>query len=102
MPMSLKAGTASVAMIAAVVLGAAAPPLRAQQVPPHILVVGPMVKLDGRLFIGGLLEGLKEGAKSGDSDLSTVQLDIKGALSADAAKAVIGPEINAGVKAIVT
>jgi putative ABC transport system substrate-binding protein len=100
--MSLKAGAASVAMIAAVVLGAAAPPLCAQQVPPHVLVVGPMVKIDGRLFIGGLLEGLQEGAKSGDSDLSQVRLDIKNVVSADGAKAVIGPAIDAGVKAIVT
>jgi putative ABC transport system substrate-binding protein len=101
--MSLKASGASVAMIAAVVLGAAAPPLWAQQVPPHVLVVGPMVKIDGRLFIGGLLEGLREeGAKSGDSDLSQVRLDIKSVASADAAKAVIGPAVDAGVKAIVT
>ena len=100
--MSLKAGAASVAMIAAVVLVAAAPPLWAQQVPPHVLVVGPMVKIDGRLFIGGLLEGLQEGANSGDSDLSQVRLDIKSVVSADAAKAVIGPAIDAGVKAIVT
>jgi len=100
--MSLKASAASVAMIAGVVLVAAAPPLWAQQVPPHILVVGPMVKIDGRLFIGGLLEGLREGAKSGDSDLSQVQLDIKNVASEEAAKAVIGPAIDAGVKAIVT
>ena len=73
--MSLKAGAASVAMIAAVVLATAAPPLWAQQVPPHVLVVGPMVKIDGRLFIEGLLEGLREGAKSGDSDLSQVRLE---------------------------
>ena len=100
--MLLKAGVASVA---AVVLATAAPPLwaQAQQSPPHVLVVGPMVKIDGRLFVGGLLEGLHEdGAKSGDSDLSQVQVDIKNAVSADAAKAVIGPAINAGVKAIVT
>jgi putative tryptophan/tyrosine transport system substrate-binding protein len=100
--MSLKAGAASVAMIAAVVLVAVAPPLWAQQVPPHVLVVGPMVKIDGRLFIGGLLEGLQECAKSGDSDLSQVRLDIKNVVSADGAKAVIGPAIDAGVKAIVT
>ena len=100
--MSLKAGAASVAMIAALVLVAAAPPLWAQQVPPHVLVVGPMVKIDGRLFIGGLLEGLQEGAKSGDPDLSQVRLDIKNVVSADAAKAVIAPAIDAGVKAIVT
>ena len=100
--MSLKAGAASVAMIAAVVLVAAAPPLWAQQVPPHVLVVGPMVKIDGRLFIGGLLEGLQEGATPGDSDLSQVRLDIKNVVTADGAKAVIGPAIDAGVKAIVT
>jgi hypothetical protein len=97
MPKSLKASAASVAMIAAVVLVAAAPPLWAQQVPPpHVLVVGPMVKIDGRLFIGGLLEGLREGAKSGDSDLSQVRLDIKNVVSGDGAKAVIGPAIDAG------
>ena len=102
MPMSLKVGAASVAMTAAVVLVTATPPSWAQQVPPHVLVVGPMVKIDGRLFIGGLLEGLREGAKSGDSDLSQVRLDIKNVVSADAAKAAIGPAIDAGVKAIVT
>jgi putative ABC transport system substrate-binding protein len=103
MPMSLKAGAASVAMIAAVVLVTAAPPLWAQQVPPHVLVVGPMVKIDGRLFIEGLWEGLQEGSKPGDSDSSRVRLDIKNVLSADAAKAVIGPAIDTGgVKAIVT
>ena len=100
--MSLKAGAASVAMIAAVVLVTATPPLWAQEVPPRVLVVGPMVKIDGRLFIGGLLEGLQEGAKSDDSDLSKVRLDIKNVVSADAAKAVIGPAIDAGVNAIVT
>ena len=101
--MSFKAGAASVAMTAAVVLATAAPPLWAQQAPPpHILVVGPMVKIDGRLFIGGLLEGLQEGAKSGDLDLSQVRLDIKNVASEDAAKAVIGPAIDTGVKAIVT
>src|SRR6185437_9742314 len=68
----------------------------------HVLVVGPMVKIDGRLFVGGLLEGLQEGAKSGDSDLSHVQLDIKNVLSTDAAKAVVGPAVDAGVNAIVT
>jgi putative ABC transport system substrate-binding protein len=102
MPMSLKAGASTVAMIAAVVLVTAAPPLWAQQVPPHILVVGPMVKIDGRLFVGGLLDGLQEGAKSGDLDPSQVRLDIKNVVSADAAKAVIGSAIDAGVKAIVT
>jgi putative ABC transport system substrate-binding protein len=102
MPMSLKVGAASVAMIAAVVLAPPAPPSWAQQVPPHVLVVGPMVKIDGRLFIGGMLEGLQEGAQSGDSDLSQVRLDIKNVVSAEAAKAVIGPAIDAGVKAIVT
>jgi len=104
MPMSLRAGAAAVAMMAAVVLVTAAPPLRAQQVPPQVLVVGPMVKIDGRLFIGGLLEGLREGAKSGDSDSSQVRLDIKNVVSADAAKSVIGTAIDAdvGMKAIVT
>jgi putative tryptophan/tyrosine transport system substrate-binding protein len=102
MPMSLKVRAASVAMIEALVLATAAPRLWAQQAPPHVLVVGPMVKIDGRLFIGGLLEGLQEGAKPGDSDLSQVRLDIKNVVSADAAKAVIGPAIDAGVKAIVT
>ena len=100
--MSLKAGAASVAMIAAVVLVTATPPLWAQQVPPHVLVVGPMVKIDGRLFIEGLLEGLQEGAKSGGPDLSQVRLDIKNVVSEDAAKAVIGPAIDTGVNAIVT
>ena len=100
--MSLKAGAASIAMISAVVLVAAAPPSWAQQDPPHVLVVGPMKKIDARLFIGGLLEGLQEGAKSGDSDLSQVRLDIKNEVSAEGAKAVIGPAIDAGVKAIVT
>ena len=102
MPLSLKSGAASVVMIAAAVLTAAAPPLWAQSAPPHVLVVGPMVKIDGRLFVGGLLEGLQEGAKSGDSDLSHVQLDIKNVLSTDAAKAVVGPAVDAGVNAIVT
>jgi putative ABC transport system substrate-binding protein len=102
MPMSLKVRAASVAMIEALVLATAAPRLWAQQAPPHVLVVGPMVKIDGRLFIGGLLEGLQEGAKPGDSDLSQVRLDIKNVVSADAAKAVIGPAIDAGVNAIVT
>jgi len=50
-----------------------------------------MVKIDGRLFIEGLLEGLQEGAKSGGPDLSQVRLDIKNVVSEDAAKAVIGP-----------
>ena len=102
MPMSLNAGAASVAMIVAVVLATAAPPSWAQQVQPHVLVVGPMVKIDGRLFIEGLLDGLREGAKSGDTDLSQVRLDIKNVVSADAAQAAIGPAIDAGVKAIVT
>jgi putative ABC transport system substrate-binding protein len=102
MPKSLKAGAASVAMIATVVLVTAAPPSWAQQDPPHVLVVGPMVKIDGRLFIEGLLEGLQERAKSGDSDLSQVRLDIKNVVSEDAAKAVMGPAIETGVKAIVT
>ena len=101
MPMSFKAGAASVAMIAAVVLVTAAPPLSAQQV-PRVLVVGPMVKLDGKFFIDGLWEGLQEGSKPGDSDLSQVRLDVKNVVSADAAKAVIGPAIDAGVDAIVT
>ena len=102
MPMSLKVRAASVAMIEAVVLATAAPRLWAQQVPPHVLVVGPMVKIDGRLFVGGLLAGLQEGDKPGDSDLSQVRLDVKNVVSADAAKAAIGPAIDAGVKAIVT
>ena len=103
MPMSLKTGAASVAMIAAVVLSTAAGPLRAQQAaPPHVLVVGPMVKIDGRLFVGGLLEGLQEGGKPGDPDLSQVRLDIKSALSADVAKAAIGAAVDSGVKAIIT
>src|ERR1700738_731531 len=102
MPMSFKAGAASVARIAAVVLATTAPPLWSQQVPPHVLVVGPMVKIDGRLFVEGLWEGLREGSKPGDSDSSRIRLDIKNVLSADAAKAVIGPAIDTGVKAIVT
>jgi putative ABC transport system substrate-binding protein len=61
-----------------------------------------MVKIDGRLFVGGLLEGLQEDAKSGDLDLSQVRLNIKNVVSADGAKAVIGPAIDAGVKVIVT
>ena len=100
--MSLKSGVASVAMLAAAVLMLGTPPVWAQQVPPHVLVVGPMVKIDGRLFVGGLLEGLQEGAKSGDSDLSQVRLDIKNVVSADGAQAMIGPALDAGVKAIVT
>jgi putative ABC transport system substrate-binding protein len=80
----------------------AAPPSWAQQAPPHVLMVGPMVKIDGRLFVGGLWEGLQEGAKSGDTDLSKVQLDIKNVVTAEAAKAAIGPAIDTGVKAIVT
>ena len=103
MPMSFKASAASVAMIAAAVLVTAAPRSWAQEVSPRVLVVGPMVKIDGRLFIEGLWEGLKEGVKPGDSDLSRVRLDIKSVLSADAAKAVIGPAIDTGgVKAIIT
>jgi len=105
MPISLKAGGASVTALAAVVLLAAAAPLWAQtqqQEPPHVLVIGPMVKIDGRLFIGGLMEGLQEGATAGDPDLSRVRLDIKNVASGDGAKAVIGPAIDAGVKAIVT
>ena len=100
--MSLKAGAASVTMIAAILLTAAAPPSWAQEGPPRILVVGPMVKIDGRLFVGGLMEGLQEGAKPGEPDLSQVRLDIHNALTGDAAKAAIGPAIDAGVKAIVT
>src|ERR1700738_3039340 len=103
MPMSFKAGAASVARIAAVVLATTAPPLWSQQVPPHVLVVGPMVKIDGRLFIEGLWEGLQEGSKPGDSDSSRVRLGFKNVPPADAAKAVIGPAIDTGgVKAIVT
>ena len=102
MPMSLKPSAASVVMMAAAVLVAAAPPLWAQQAPPHVLVVGPMVKIDGRLFIGGLMEGLQEGVAPDDPDLAQVRLDIKNVASAEGAKAVIGPAIEAGVKAIVT
>ena len=61
-----------------------------------------MVKIDGRLFIGGLLEGLKDGAKPGDTDLSQVRLDIKNVATEEAAKAVISSAIDAGVQAIVT
>jgi putative tryptophan/tyrosine transport system substrate-binding protein len=102
MPTSLKAGAVSVAMMANAILMGTAPLARAQQLPPRVLVVGPMVKIGGRLFIGGLLDGLQEGAKSGDRDLSHVQLDIKNALSADSAKAVMGPGIDAGAQVIVT
>ena len=94
--MSLKAGAASVAMIAAAVLVTAAPPLWAQQVPPRVLVVGPMVKIDGRLFIEGLWEGLHEDSKPGDSDLSQIRLDVKNVVSEEAAKAAIGPAIDTG------
>src|SRR5262249_19717463 len=66
------------------------------------LVVGPMVKIDGRFFLSGLSEGLLEGAKPGDPDLSQTRLNIKNVASADAAKAVIAPAIDAGVNAIVT
>lgn len=100
--MSLKAGATTVAALAALGLAAAAPSVSAQQAPPHIMVVGPMVKIDGRLFIGGLLEGLQEGVKSGDSDLSQVRLDIRSVLSGEAAKAAISPALDAGVQAIVT
>ena len=100
--MSLKVGAASVAMIAAVGLVTATSPSWAQQAPPHVLVVGPMVKIDGRLFIEGLLEGLQEGTKSGGPDLSQVRLDIKNVVTEDAAKAVIGPALDTGVNAIVT
>ena len=100
--MSLKTGAASVAKMVAVVLGAVAPPSWAQQVPPHVLVVGPMVKIDGRFFISGLSEGLQEGFKPGDPDLPHTRLDIRNVASADAAKAVIGPAVDAGVNAIVT
>jgi len=100
--MSLKADAASVAMLVAVVLGAVARPSWAQQAPPDVLVAGPMVKIDGRLFVGGLLEGLHEGAKSRDSDLSQPRLDVKNVVTTDAAKAVVGPAIDAGVKVIVT
>ena len=101
MPMSLKAGAASVARIAAIVLVTAAPPLWAEQ-DQHVLVVGPMVKIDGRLFIGGLLEGLQEGFKPGDPELSRTRLNIKNVASAEATKAAIGPTIDPSVKAIVT
>ncbi len=101
MPVSFKAAAASVTLLGTVVPVEAASPVPAQPV-PHVLVVGPMVKIDGRFFVGGLSEGLQEGFKSGDSDLSRVQLDIKNVASADAAKAVVGPAIDAGVSAIVT
>ncbi|HEY6926049.1 MAG TPA: ABC transporter substrate-binding protein [Steroidobacteraceae bacterium] len=100
--MPLKAVAATVATIAGLGLAAGAPPLAAQQAQPHILVVGPMIKIDGRLFIGGLLEGLQEGVKSGDVDLSQVRLDIKSVLSGEAAKAAIGPALDTDVRAIVT
>ena len=100
--MSLKAGAPSVAKIVAVVLGAAASASWAQQVPPRLLVVGPMVKIDGRFFLSGLSEGLQEGFKPGDPDLPHTRLDIKNVLSGDAAKAVIGPALASGVNAIVT
>jgi putative ABC transport system substrate-binding protein len=66
------------------------------------MVVGPMVKIDGRLFVGGLLEGLQEDAKAGDADSSRARLDIKDVLTEEAAKAAIGPAIDPSVKAIVT
>jgi len=100
--MSFKAGASAVVTLAAVGLVAATPPSWAQPVPPHILVVGPMVKIDGRLFIGGLMEGLQEGSRSGDPELAQARVDIKNVLTADAAKAVIGPELDAGIDAIVT
>lgn len=99
MPMSPKAGTISV--LATAMLMSAAPPSWAQQ-DPHVLVVGPMVKIDGRLFIGGMLEGLREGARSPDSAVSRTRLEIKNVASEDAAKAVMGPAIDPSVKAIVT
>jgi len=61
-----------------------------------------MVKVDGRLFVAGLLEGLQEGGKSGNLDLSQTRLDIKNVLTAEAAKAVVGRAVEAGAKAIVT
>ena len=97
-----KTCAASVARMAAVVLVAAAPVAGAQEAPPHVLVAGPMVKIDGRMFVGGLLEGLQESGKAGGSDLSQVRLDVKNVVSADAAKAVIGPAVDAGAKVIVT
>jgi len=100
--MSLKVHAVSVARIVAVVLGAAASASWAQQAPPRLLVVGPMVKIDGRFFISGLSEGLQEGLKPGEPDLSQTRLDIKNVASAEAAKAAIGPAIEAGVNAIVT
>ena len=102
MPMSLRAGAASVAVTAAVVLASAAPPVWAQQVAPRLLLVGPMVKVDGRLFVDGLMEGLQEGGKSGNLDLSEARFDIKNVLTGDAAKAVMSPAIDAGAKVIVT
>jgi putative ABC transport system substrate-binding protein len=54
------------------------------------------------LFVGGLLEALQQGAKAGDSNLSQVQLEIKNVVSAEGAKAVIDPAIDAGIRAIIT
>jgi putative tryptophan/tyrosine transport system substrate-binding protein len=102
LPMSAKVGWTTVAIMTCVVSMGGASPSWAQEGPPHILVVGPIVKIDGRLFVGGLLEGLREEAKPGDMDLSQLRLDIKNVSSKDAAKAVIEPAIEAGVKAIVT
>ncbi len=102
MPKSVRVGAASVAKMVAAVVATASSPIWAQQAPPHILVVGPMVKIDGRLFVGGLLEGLGDGAKSGHSDLSQVRLDIKNVVSGDAAKAAVDTAIDAGVQVIVT
>jgi putative tryptophan/tyrosine transport system substrate-binding protein len=99
--MSLKASAASVAIATAVVLVTAASPSWAQQQPQHVLVVGPMVKIDGRLFLSGLSEGLQEGSKPGDPDLSQTRLEIRSVATADAAKAAIGPAVEAGVNAIV-
>ena len=100
--MSLKASAALVARVAAVVLVAAASASWAQQVAPRVLVVGPIVKLDGRFFVSGLSEGLLEGSKPGEPDLSQTRLDLRNVLSADAAKEAIGPAVDSGVNAIVT
>jgi len=96
-------GAASIATIAAVVLVTAASPSWAQQGPTlgnedHVLVVGPLAKINAKFFAAGLLEGLKS---SGYAD-SRFRLDFKNALSGDDAKTVIGAAIGSGVKAIVT
>jgi putative ABC transport system substrate-binding protein len=68
----------------------------AQQL-PHVLVVGPLEDY------GALVDGLWKGLQSaGFTDASRIQLDIRNVHSADEAKAAIGPEIDAGLDAIVT